>query len=256
MERTIEVHSKTTHPVALVTGASRGIGAAVAQLLAQHNTDIVINYRSKGTRAEAVAAQVRACGCAALLVQADLTSDAECQAMAQLVVHTFGALHILVLNASGGLERDKPATYALDLNMRAQVRIVDLLLPLMPPGGRIVFVTSHMAHFYGQKPVLPVYEPVAASKHAGEEALRTRIPELDRRGLRLIVVSGDVIEGTITPKLLEREQPGMVAARRNQIGMLPTIAEFAHAIVEAAMGPSRPNGHTVFVGSTEAPIGA
>ncbi len=73
-----------------------------------------------------------------------------------------------------------------------------------------MFVTSHWAHFHGQHPVLPAYEPIADSKKAGEDALRARIPEFLGRGIHLYIVSGDIIEGTITPKLLERTQPGLI----------------------------------------------
>lgn len=237
--------------VALVTGASRGIGAAVALQLAGRGADLAINYRSKGPRAEAVAAQVRAAGRRALLAQADLTSPDERARMAGAVREHYGRLDVLVLNASGGLEKDQPADYAMRLNLTAQVETVSALLDLLPAGGRIVFVTSHWAHFHGQRPVLPAYEPVAASKRAGEQALRARIPELAARGVGLVVVSGDVIEGTITPRLLERAQPGVLEARRSEAGALPTVAQFAEAIVDAAAARGLPSGHTVFVGSTD-----
>lgn len=236
--------------IALVTGASRGIGASVSRLLAAGGADVIINFRSKGPRAEEVAAAVRASGRRAFLAQADITNEVEVKSMVP-VINAAGRLDLLVLNASGGLEKDKPADYAMHLNLTAQERLVELALPLMTPGGRIVFVTSHLAHFYGRKPVPAVYEPVAASKHAGEQALRARIPELTAKGIRLVVVSGDLIEGTITPKLMERGSRGLIEARRQQAGSLPTIEEFAQAIVEAAANPELKSGDVVFVGSTE-----
>jgi 3-oxoacyl-[acyl-carrier protein] reductase len=236
---------------ALVTGASRGIGAAVALLLAERGADIAINYRSKASRAEEVAARIHALGRRSLLAQADLTDDAGVEAMMRAVGQTFGGLDVLILNASGGLEKDKPASYAMDLNLTAQVRMLETALPLMPRGGRIVFVTSHWAHFYGRRPVYEAYESIAASKKAGEDALHARLPEFDARGLRFAIVSGDIIDGTITPKLLERTQPGLIAGRREQIGALPTVAEFAAAIVDAAADMSAPNGRVVFVGPTD-----
>jgi NAD(P)-dependent dehydrogenase (short-subunit alcohol dehydrogenase family) len=168
--------------------------------------------------------------------------------MALAVRNAFGHLDILVLNASGGLEKDKPNSYAMDLNLTAQVRTFEAALPLMPRGGCVVFVTSHLAHFYGKKPVYAAYEGIAASKKAGEDALRSRLPELESRGVRLAIVSGDMIEGTITPKLLERTQRGLIETRRGQAGALPTVREFAEAIVEAAADANRPSGDTAFVG--------
>jgi 3-oxoacyl-[acyl-carrier protein] reductase len=236
---------------ALVTGASRGVGAAVSRLLAGRGADVAINFRSKRARAEAVAEEATALGVQALLVEGDLTQAADVERMMREIHSTFGQLDILVLNASGGLEKDKAPSYAMTLNVSAQVATMNAALALMPHGGVVVFVTSHWAHFYGQKPVWSAYESIAASKRAGEDALRARIPELGSRGLRLLVVSGDMIEGTITPKLLERAQPGLVAARRAQAGALPTVEEFAAAIVEAAFDPRRPSGHVAFVGAID-----
>jgi NAD(P)-dependent dehydrogenase (short-subunit alcohol dehydrogenase family) len=186
-----------------------------------------------------------------LLVQADLTDSADVETMMRAVRTAFGQLHVLILNASGGLEKDKPASYAMELNLTAQVRILETALPLMPRGGCIVFVTSHWAHFYGRKPVYEAYDGIAASKKAGEDALRARLPEFEQRGLKFAIVSGDMIDGTITPKLLERVRPGLIAGRREQIGALPTVDEFAAAIVDAAADTGLPNGRVIFVGSTD-----
>ncbi len=121
--------------ISLITGASRGIGASVARQFAERGADVVINFRSKGPRAESVAEQVRQLGRQALLAQADLTQPTDLERMAALVAQTFGRLDILVLNASGGLEKDKPAAYAMELNLTAQMQTVDHLLPLIYAGG-------------------------------------------------------------------------------------------------------------------------
>jgi NAD(P)-dependent dehydrogenase (short-subunit alcohol dehydrogenase family) len=233
----------------LITGASRGVGAAAAVLLAQRGFDIVVNYHSKRSRAEDVAAKVHALGRRALLAQADLTRSIEVEAMLAAVGSEFGRLDVLILNASGGLEKGKPAGYAMQLNLTAQVRLVDLSRKWMPRGGRIVFVTSHLAHFYAERGMVGPYEPVAASKHAGEQALRARRAELAKFGIHLAIVSGDMIEGTITPRLLERMDRGTTQARRDRAGPLPTVAEFAKAIADAAT-EQQLSGDTIFVGST------
>ena len=220
-------------------------------MMAEQGADVAINFRSKGSRAEQVAAQIRSLGRRAFLAQADLTEASSVEAMARTIQNTFVHLDILVLNASGGLEKGKPASYAMDLNLTAQVRMLEAALPLMREGGCVVFVTSHLAHFYGRKPVYASYEAIAASKKAGEDALRSRLPDFESRGLRLAIVSGDMIEGTITPKLLERTSRGLIETRRGQAGALPTVQEFAAAIVAAAADAGSPNGHVSFVGSID-----
>ena len=113
--------------VALITGASRGIGAAVAQLLAERGADIVINYRSKGSRAEEVAANIVAIGGRAILAQADITNESDVSSMFETVAAECEKLDLLLLNASGGMEKDKSTNYAMDLNLTAQERLVDYL---------------------------------------------------------------------------------------------------------------------------------
>jgi NAD(P)-dependent dehydrogenase (short-subunit alcohol dehydrogenase family) len=239
--------------VALVTGASRGTGAEVARHLAAHGFDVVIHCREKVRRAEAVAAQVRGYGRQALVAAADLTEPAAAKQLIAQTTDAFGRLDLLILNASGGMDRGRPAGYATELNEAAQLRLTRAALPFLPRGGRVVFVTSHLAHFYGDGVrMYQGYEPVAQSKHAGEAALRAEIGALDARGASLVVVSGDVIEGTVTPMLLERVTPGLIEERRRIVGALPTVEQFGAAIASAAMDPGLRSGETVYVGSVEA----
>jgi NAD(P)-dependent dehydrogenase (short-subunit alcohol dehydrogenase family) len=232
---------------ALVTGSSRGIGADTARYLAQAGADVVINYRNKAPRAEKLATELRELGVRVLVVGADLTDAASVQAMFDEVAATFGGLDILVLNASGGMESGMAEDYALQLNRDAQVRVLETALPLLREGSRVVFVTSHQAHFIRTTPTMPEYEPVALSKRAGEDALRERIPALAERGVEFVVVSGDMIEGTITATLLERANPGAIAARREDAGKLYNVSEFAAEVAAAAHDPI-PDDNTRLVG--------
>jgi hypothetical protein len=100
-----------------------------------------------------------------------------------------------------------------------------------------VFVTSHQAHFIRTTPTMPEYEVVALSKRAGEDALREKIPALAERGIQFVVVSGDMIEGTITATLLERANPGAIESRRESAGKLYNVSEFAAEVARAAVEP-------------------
>lgn len=241
------LHGRT----AFVSGGSRGIGASVAKQLAGAGADVAINFRSKAARAQEVADAIAALGRRVLLLRGDITNAADLNSTFSHIETVWRSLDLLVLNASGGLEKGKDPGYAMRLNVDAQINLTRAALPLMCAGGRIVFVTSHLAHFYGAKPVYDSYEPVAKSKKAGEDALRAMIPELTQAGIRLVIVSGDLIEGTITPKLLQKNNPGLIEARRQEAGALPSIDEFAAAIVRAAADNSYATGDTIYVGSTD-----
>ena len=233
----------------LVTGSSRGIGADTVTYFAEAGAKVVINYRNKAARAEKLQAQLAEKGAEALVVAADLTDPESVAAMFAQVKDAWGGLDLLVLNASGGMEAGMGDDYALRLNRDAQVSVLEAALPLLAAGGRVVFVTSHQAHFIRTTPTMPEYEPVAKSKRAGEDALRERIPALESRGIDFVVVSGDMIEGTITATLLNRMNPDAIEARRQAAGKLYNVAEFAAEVALAAVEPV-PAGHTRLVGDT------
>ena len=240
---------------ALVTGSSRGIGADTARYLAAAGAEVWINYRSKAPRAERIVAEVEAAGGTAHAIGADLTDESSIAAFVDAVRQRTDTLDILVLNASGGMEADRGEDYAMQLNRDAQVSFLQAFRPLLRSGSRVVFVTSHQAHFIHTTPTMPEYEPVARSKRAGEDALRELIPALEADGIGFVVVSGDMIEGTITATLLERVNPGAIASRRDSAGRLYNVAEFAAEIAAAAIEPV-PADHTRLVGdvSSFAPV--
>ncbi|WP_307793612.1 SDR family oxidoreductase [Microbacterium stercoris] len=237
--------------VALVTGSSRGIGADTIRYFAQAGADVVINFRNKAPRAEKLANEVRELGVRALVVGADLTDPESVAAMYAAAKAEFGGLDILVLNASGGMEAGLGEDYALKLNRDAQVSALQSALPILNEGARIVFVTSHQAHFIRTTPTMPEYLPVALSKRAGEDALRELIPALEEQGVGFTVVSGDMIEGTITATLLERANPGAIEARRESAGKLYNVAEFAAEVAQAAVDPV-PADNTRLIGDVSA----
>ena len=231
----------------LITGSSRGIGADTAGYLAAAGASVVINFRNKEARALKVVQGIEDAGGTAIAVGADLTEPDSVAGMFENVREQWGGLDILVLNASGGMESGMGEDYALRLNRDAQINVLDAALPLLQPGSRVVFVTSHQAHFIETVATMPEYEPVARSKRAGEDALRARLHELTEKGIGFVVVSGDMIEGTITATLLERARPGAIDARREEAGKLYTVSEFAAEVARAAVDPIPPD-NTRYVG--------
>ncbi len=239
------------NPVALVTGGSRGVGEATARALAARGFDVAITYRNKVARAEKVRDALLALGVRALAVGGNMAEEGAVADLFEQIRGWADGLDLLVLNASGGMERDlleADPDYPMRLNRDTQVAVLRGAVPLMRRDGTVVFVTSHWAHLYGQVEQLPDYGEVARSKHAGEQALRAEMPALDAVGVRLLVVTGDLIEGTITATLLERRAPGLTEGRRDLTGQLPTTESLGEAIASAAVDASLPSGHTVVVG--------
>ncbi len=232
---------------ALVTGSSRGIGADTVSFFAEAGASVVINYRNKEARANKLVDKIVAAGGSAVAIGADLTDPSSVAAMFDTIQSELGGLDILVMNASGGMESGMAEDYAIQLNRDAQVHLLNAAIPLLGPGSRVVFVTSHQAHFIHSTPTMPEYLPVALSKRAGEDALLEMIPALDAAGIGFVVVSGDMIEGTITATLLERANPGAISSRKDSAGRLYNVSEFAAEIAAAAVEPI-PADHTRLVG--------
>lgn len=216
----------------IITGSSRGVGADTAQILAAQGANIIVNYRSKAPRATKVVAAIEEAGGKAVAVQGDVTKAEDAAALVEAAIENFGSLDYLILNASGGMEAGMPDDYAMVLNRDSQLRLARLAAEKMPEGGRIVFVTSHQAHFIREVETMPEYKPVAESKRAGEDALLAEIPTLTEKGISLVVISADMIEGTVTAALLNRLHPGAIEARREEAGKLYTVNEFAQEVAK------------------------
>ena len=232
---------------ALITGSSRGIGAKTAEYLADAGASVVINYRNKEARAQKLVESIEASGGTAIAVGADLTDPVGVARMVGSIKERWGGLDLLILNASGGMEADMGEDYAMKLNRDAQVGLLMSALPLMERGARVVFVTSHQAHFIREVETMPEYVPVALSKRAGEDALRGMNDQMKSLGIDFVVVSGDMIEGTVTATLLNRANPGVIDQRKEQVGKLYNVDEFAAEVALAAV-EDIPDDHTRLVG--------
>jgi NAD(P)-dependent dehydrogenase (short-subunit alcohol dehydrogenase family) len=220
-------------PRALVTGGSRGVGAKVAVVLAARGFDVTLCYREKHKRAATVAAAIGKLGRHCELVSGDLARQDDLRGVIERIA-AHGPYDAVVLGASGGLEPGRDLPYAMAINCYAPVALTTAVLPFCVPDANIIFVTSHGAHFYFHQPVLSLYAHVALSKQSGEQCLRRMTDLFARHRARLHVVSGDIIEGTTTASLIDRAVPGFLRRRKEQVGRLPSIDEFAEAIAAKA----------------------
>jgi NAD(P)-dependent dehydrogenase (short-subunit alcohol dehydrogenase family) len=138
---------------ALVTGGSRGIGAAIARRLAAEGADVALTYASSSAKAAAVLADIEALGRRALAIQADARDGAALQAAVARTVETLGGLDILVNNAGvfvgGGAGVDTLSLADFDetlaVNTRAVFVATQAAVAHMRPGGRVISIGSNLA---------------------------------------------------------------------------------------------------------------
>lgn len=139
--------------VALVTGGSRGLGAVVAEALAEQGADVAISYVASAEKAQAVVEKLKAKGVRALAIQSDQADMAAAKPLVDEVVAQFGKLDILVNNAAiavQGKTVDAPDLDTLNLDRQWQINVMGPVAltraaaPLLSDGGRIVFIGSRL----------------------------------------------------------------------------------------------------------------
>ncbi len=142
--------TQLTGKVALVTGGSRGIGAAVAKRLAHDGAEVALTYAGSEDKAQAVVADIEQAGGRAMAIQADSRDDRAIEAAVERVVSSYGGLDILVNNAGvfligdiAELERDD-LDRTLAINLRAPFVAIQVAARHMRDEGRIVSIGSNL----------------------------------------------------------------------------------------------------------------
>lgn len=179
--------------VALVTGGSRGLGAAIAQALAQEGADVAISYIASAEKAGAVVEKLKAIGVRALAIQSDQADMAAARPLVEQVVAHFGKLDILVNNAAivaKGQTVDDPALDAAALDHQWQVNVMGVVATTraaaakLSDGGRIIFIGS----LNGKHALVPGLADYAGSKAAINGYARGVARDLGRRNITVNVV--------------------------------------------------------------------
>ena len=187
--------------IALITGASRGLGRSIALHLARQGTDIIGTYLSRRDDADAVAAEIVAAGRRAVMLPLDVADSSTFGAFSSTVraalPATFGReqIDILVNNAGIGIHAAFADTTEaqFDALMRTHVKgpffLTQALLPLIADGGRILNLSTGLARF-----TLPGFAAYASAKGAVEVLTRYLAKELGPRRIRVNVIAPGAIE--------------------------------------------------------------
>jgi NAD(P)-dependent dehydrogenase (short-subunit alcohol dehydrogenase family) len=214
--------------IALVTGASRGLGAAIAERFAAEGAQLILLARTSGGLKE-TDDRVRAAGSEATLVPLDLTKPAGIDQLGAALVGRFGRLDILVGNA-GELAALSPVSHAepalverlLGVNLVANFRLIRSLDPLLraSDAGRAIFVTAEPAQ--DRKPFWGAY---AASKAGLEALVMTYAAETKRGPVRVNLVDPGPFRSRLRATAYPGEDPARLVAPEDLTGIFVDLAE-------------------------------
>ncbi len=218
---------------ALVTGASRGIGRAIALSLADVKVDVAINFFRHRAPAEAVAKEIEARGARALLVRGNVADEAHVLRMFDEIEAAWGGIDILISNAASGVL--KPVSeltlhhfhWTMDINAGALLPLVQHLLHMPARGPRTVVAVSSL----GAIRAIPNYTAVGASKAALESMVRHLAAELAPHGVRVNAVSAGTVDTDALKHFPNREQLLDESARRTPAGRMVTPQDVANVVV-------------------------
>jgi 3-oxoacyl-[acyl-carrier protein] reductase len=176
--------------IALVTGASRGIGRAIAERLAESGASVAVNYSSSAGEAEKVVAGIKAAGGSAIAIRADMGRVQDIKRMFDETVAHFGRLDILVNNAGIIIIKPVSATTEEDFDRIFGVNVKGVFFACqqaanrLADGGRIINLSSSTT-----ARLLPAYGAYVATKGAVEQLTRSLSKEVGARGITVNAVS-------------------------------------------------------------------
>ena len=216
--RAPEVPDRLAGKIALITGASRGIGAAVAERFAREGAHVVLAARTVGGLEE-VDDTIRARGGRATLVPVDLRDFIKIDELAARLFDRWGRLDILVGNAAefgvfSPLGHIDPATWAevVDLNLTTNWRLIRAMDPLLrtAPAGRAIFVTSGVA-----RGVFPYWGPYAVSKAGLEMLVKIYASEIRKTRVRANLIDPGIIRTRLRARAFPGENPARLPPPEN-----------------------------------------
>ncbi len=218
--------------VALITGASRGIGRAIATLLAREGAHIVLNYLRNEEAARETEARLKTNGVKVITVAANVGNPKEAETLVETAGKTFGQIDILVHNAALGAF--KPVSQlrmnqwdlSLDVNAKALLVLVQTALPWMEKSGGSVIALSSL----GSKRYIPNYGAIGISKAALETLVHYLAVELAPRKIRVNSVSGGLVDTDATQSFPDKELVFKEVIRRTPAGRVGKPEDLAKVV--------------------------
>src|SRR5437016_1586660 len=212
--------------IALITGGSRGIGAAIAKRLAADGAKVAITYTKGADAAASVVKEIERAGGKAIAIQADATDADAGKAAVEKTVATFGRLDVLVNNAGTAIPKTFEETTleemerVLDINVRGVFIATQAALKHMKSGGRIIMIGSSV----GERVLVPGLVSYAATKGAVKIFSQSLSREVGSRGITVNNVQPGPIDTELNPADGEWEVPQKAATALDRYGQVDEVA--------------------------------
>lgn len=226
--------------VAIVTGASRGLGAQIAQQMAAAGASVCVNYLNSKEAAEAVVADIVAAGGQAFAYQADVTELEQVQALAKAVVARYGRIDIVINNALPSYQFNPSADYTsietvkwahfsqqMDGIVKGAVNTVQAVLPQMKTQkmGKIINISTNLVY----NPVVTYYDYTTA-KSALIGLTRNLAAELGQHGIRVNLLAGGLLKTTDASRSTTEEVFDYIAST-TPLRQATSVDDFANAVL-------------------------
>jgi 3-oxoacyl-[acyl-carrier protein] reductase len=227
--------SNLNNRVALVTGGSRGIGAAIAKRLAADGANVAITYTKGANAAASVVKEIERTGRKAIAIQADATDAGAVQAAVEKTVATLGQLDVLVNNAGTAIPKKFEETtleeidHMLSLNVRGALVATQAALKYMKNGGRIIMIGSSV----GERNMTPGLAAYSATKGAIKMFTQGLSREVGDRGITVNNVQPGPIDTDLNPAAGDWAAPQKANTALNRYGTVDEVA----ALVAFVAGP-------------------
>ncbi len=208
--------------VALVTGASRGIGAAVALHLAKAGAKIIVNYTGGLEAAKQTVATIESAGGEAIALQADVSNPAQVKALFDAAIAHFGKIDVLVNNAGIMITKllkdttDEDFTRQFEVNVRGTFNTLREAATRLAEGGSIINFSSTTTRV-----MMPTYATYVATKGAVEQLTRVFAKEVGARGINV----NAVLPGPTNTELFTKGKPQEVIDRLASLNAFNRLGE-------------------------------
>lgn len=226
---------KLNDKVALVTGGSRGIGAAIAKRLAHDGANVAITYAKDANAASAVVKEIERNGGKAVAIQADATDAEAVRGAVEKTVAMLGRLDVLVNNAGTAIPKPFEETtpeemdHVIDLNIRGVLATTQAALKHMKSGGRIVMIGSCV----GERVMTPGLAAYSATKGAVRIFAQALSREVGSRGITVNTVQPGPIDTDLNPATGDWATPQKAVTALGRYGHVDEVA----AVVAFVAGP-------------------